>query len=119
MSLILSQLLRDGLWLATCMLAVAAIIGAGTFAVWLLGAYTAKTRRATAAQHHAPPYAHRQPGQTLAAIDDRHIWQAATLHLPPHRGGHINWRRRTQRRLHRDLELLLCHAAAGRPRDDA
>jgi len=122
-SLLLSQLFHDGLWLATCMLAVAAIFAALTGAAYLaakiVSAYRAKTRRAMADQHHAPPYAHRQPGAALAAVDDRAIWEAASLTLPPHQAGRITRRRGARRRLQRDLALLLCHAAAYRPRDDA
>ena len=119
MSLLLSQLWHDGLWLALCMLGVAAVFAAVVGVVWAIGAYIARTRVAMAAQHHAPPYVHREPGAALAAVDDREIWQAASVHLPPHREGRVTYRRKHRRRLQRDLELMLCHAAMQRPRDDA
>lgn len=118
MSQLLSQLWHDGLWLAMAMLAVAAVFAVVVAAAWgiavLADRYRTRTRRAMAEQHHAPPYVHRQPGQALAAVDDRAIWQAASLHLPPHRTGRVTRSRGARRRLHRDLALLLCHAAAER-----
>jgi hypothetical protein len=52
-SALLSQLLRDGLWLAACMLAVAAVLGVltlATYAVhtWVLRPFTAPPARADA-----------------------------------------------------------------------
>ena len=119
MSLLLSQLWHDGLWLAACMLGVAAVFAAVVGAAWAIGAYVARSRVAMAAQHHAPPFVHREPGATLAAVDDRRVFEEASLCLPDHAPGRIAYRRSVRRRLQRDLELMLCHAAMQRPRDDA
>lgn len=119
MSVLLSQLWHDGLWLALCMLGVAAVFAAVVGAAWAISAYVTRSRVAMAAQHHAPPYVHRQPGATLAAVDDRHIVEEASLRLPDHAPGRVTYRRKHRKRLQRDLELMLCHAAMQRPRDDA
>lgn len=61
----------------------------------------------------------RDPGAVLAAADDRGIWSEDTLRLPPHAAGPLSPRRRDRKRLHRDIDLMLCHAAVRRPQEDA
>lgn len=63
--------------------------------------------------------ARRTPGAAYAACDDHAEWVPALPTVPPHRCGELTRRRRERKRLHRELELMLCLAAANRPRDDA
>lgn len=63
--------------------------------------------------------ARREPGAAYAACDDHDEWVPDELLVPPHRCGPVSRRRRERKRLHRELVLMLCLAAANQPKDDA
>jgi len=97
----------------------AVIIGAATLAGLLWMRWENHRDQRDIAEHEQWELARRTPGAAYAACDDHNQWIHDLPQMPPHKCGTLTRRRHERTRLHRELELMLCLAAANRPKDDA
>lgn len=101
------------------LLAATVIIGDATLAGFLWMRWENHRDQRDIAEYEQWELARRTPGAAYAACDDHDQWVHDLSRMPPHRCGPIRRLRADRRRLHRELELMLCLAAANRPKDDA